>query len=1188
MKPNIIKLTVIKDLYFYEVPTLIFCQDERQSNFIFVLLDEDKLEYVGKKVNVEDVSLFLEGQMDLKPLFENTGTNFYIGSYGNKGEFNAVLFQGIYSDDLLPEEGLMLLSKESDLASTIKKDIVNRMLNGSSKSNVGKLERVTQNRVVALFYNELKYRYLGNWEEREDNRNIEEDILTAWLTKKRYSQNLIGKALYEFSRVANDQSKSLYSVNKEVYSMLRYGVTVQPEIIGQKKPTVWLIDWENPLENDFAIAEEVTIKGIHKKRPDIVLYVNGIALGVLELKRSTVSIPEGIRQNLDNQKHIFIKPFFSTIQYVMAGNDIEGIAYGAIETKEKYFWKWKEVNEEINKNDAYLLQLTKPIRDRAAKYDYPLDKNIVELLNKERFIELLHDFIVYDRGIKKIGRPNQYFGVKAAQENIRKKEGGIIWHTQGSGKSLTMVWLTKWIREYNPNGRVLIITDREELDEQIEKVYNGVSEKIYRCLPKDGKSGGNVLLEKLNDTSPWLMCSLIHKFGGKEEVDEKDMDAYLQDLRSSIPSDFKAKGDIYVFVDECHRTQSGKLHEAMKGFLPNALFIGFTGTPLLKVDKQTSLEVFGKYIHTYKFDEAVSDKTVLDLRYEARDIEQKITSLEKIDEWFDLKTSGLTEFAKTELKQKWGTMKKVFSSKSRLEKIVIDIMMDMEKKERLQNGRGNAMLVSDSIYNACRYYELFQNAGLKNCAIITSFIPTHADIKGEETGEGYTEKLQRFEIYRKMLANYFNKDPDTAINKVEQFETDVKKKFVEEPAQMKLMIVVNKLLTGFDAPPATYLYIDKKLRDHGLFQAVCRVNRLDGDDKDYGYIIDYMDLFDSLKSAFHDYTSGAFDAYEKSDVEGLLKDRLKKGKERLDEALEAIKALCEPVEPPKDTLAYIRYFCGKNTENPDELKDTEPTRVALYKLTIALIRAYANIADEMKGAGYTEKETEQIKNDIKHFENLRKEIQLVSGDYIDLKQYEPAMRHLIDSYIGAEESRLLANFDDMSLVELLVEKGNDALKGLPKNIQGDKDAMAETIENNLRKVIIEESPTNPMYYEKMSVLLDELIKMRKEATLKYEKYLQAIIALSGMVKKPNTTTEYPASLNTATKRNLYDNLDKNEALAIDLDQKLLSSMQDRWRDNKIKMKIVRLAIEEVLKQYGITDENEIHRIFDLVKNQRDY
>ena len=228
---------------------------------------------------------------------------------------------------------------------------------------------------------------------------------------------------------------------------------------------------------------------------------------------------------------------------------------------------------------------------------------------------------------------------------------------------------------------------------------------------------------------------------------------------------------------------------------------------------------------------------------------------------------------------------------------------------------------------------------------------------------------------------------------------------------------MDKLLTGFDAPTCTYLYIDKNMQDHGLFQAVCRVNRLDGDDKDYGYIIDYMDLFKSLEGSFKDYTSGAFDAYEKSDVEGLLNDRLKKGKERLDEALEAIKALCEPVEPPKNDLAYLHYFCGSNTQNPNLLKDTEPRRVALYKLTVALIRAYANIADEVKEAGYSEKETVQIKNDIKHFENLRKIVQIQSSDYIDLKQYEPAMRHLIDSYIGAEESRMLANFDDFSLVE---------------------------------------------------------------------------------------------------------------------------------------------------------------------------
>lgn len=1048
-------------------------------------------------------------------------------------------------------------------------------------STVGQIERKTQNRVIQLFQKELNYRYLGNWEDRDNNSNVEEELLRQWLLK-RYDENLTNKAIYEFTKATNDQSKSLYDVNKEVYSLLRYGITVQPEI-GQNKKTIWLIDWQEPLTNDFAIAEEVTIKGIHKKRPDIVLYVNGIALGVLELKRSTVSISEGIRQNLDNQKHLFIKSFFSTIQYVMAGNDIEGLAYGAIETKEKYFLKWKEVNEEINKDHPYLLELTKPIRERAAKYDYPLDRNVIELLHKERFIELLHDFIVYDRGIKKHSRPNQYFGIKSAQDFVKRKEGGIIWHTQGSGKSLTMVWLTKWIREYNDNARVLIITDREELDEQIEKVYKGVQEDIYRT-----KSGRD-LLQKLNDTSPWLMCSLIHKFGGKEKGEEatsEDVEKYLQELRSSIPSDFKAKGDVYVFVDECHRTQSGKLHEAMKQFIPEALFMGFTGTPLLKSDKQNSLEIFGRYIHTYKFNEAVADKVVLDLRYEARDIEQNIKSPDRIDEWFELKTKGLTDFAKAELKQRWGTLKKVFSSKSRLEKIVLDIVLDMEKKERLQNGRGNAMLVSDSIYNACRYYELFQNAGLKNCAIVTSFVPNANDIKGE--GDNYTEKLQRFEIYRKMLSTYFNEDAETAITKVEDFETEVKKKFVEEPAQMKLLIVVNKLLTGFDAPSATYLYIDKKLRDHNLFQAVCRVNRLDGDDKDYGYIVDYMDLFKSLEQAFNDYTTEAFSGYEKTDIDGLLKNRLQKGKERLDEALEAIKALVEPVEPPKGTIEHIHYFCGTNTENPEELKDTEPRRVALYKLTIALIRAYANIADEMKEAGYNEKEVEAIKTEIKHFENVRKEIQLASGDYIDLKQYEPAMRHLIDSYIGAEESRMLGNFDDMSLVELLVEKGKDAIENVPDSIKKNPDAMAEVIENNLRRVIIEESPTNPMYYEKMSVLLDELIKMRKEVALEYEKYLMEIIALSGKVKKPSSTNEYPISINTNAKRALFDNLGKNEAMATELDDKIMTTKKDSWRDNVQKSKAVRNAIAEVLNNHGVKDDNEVHRIFDLVRNQQEY
>jgi len=1035
-------------------------------------------------------------------------------------------------------------------------------------SKVGQIERATQNRVIQLFKKELKYRYLGNLEKEENNSNVDEALLTSFLTKKGHSPALISKALFEFKKaVTINTSDDLYQANKAVYSLLRYGIPVKEEA-GQNKETVYFIDWKDVSQNDFAIAEEVTIRGEFKKRPDIVLYINGIAIGVLELKRSTVSVSEGIRQNNDNQKHLFIKPFYTTIQLVMAGQDVEGLRYATIDTPEKYYLKWKEVSEQFNPNDTYLLELTKPLREQAAKADNLLDKNIIEFLNKDRLLEILHDFIVYDRGQKKLCRPNQYFGLKAAQESIRLKEGGIIWHTQGSGKSLTMVWLTKWIREYNSNARVLIITDRDELDKQIEKVFKGVDEQILRT-----KSGAD-LIARLNDTKPWLLCSLIHKFGNKEEA---DYDSYLEELKNSLPKDFKPKGDLYVFVDECHRTQSGDLNKAMRKLLgENALFIGFTGTPLLHSDKKKSIEIFGKYIHTYKFDEAVKDGVVLDLRYEARDIEQKITSLDKIDFWFDSKTKGLTEFAKTELKQKWGTMKKVFSSVGRLQKIVADILLDMETKERLQNGRGNAILISGSIYNACRYYQLFQDAGFKKCAIVTSFAPTHSDIKGEETGEGYTEKLMQYEIYQKMLNGKTTED----------FEDEAKKRFIDEPAQMKLLIVVDKLLTGFDAPSATYLYIDKSMRDHGLFQAICRVNRLDGDDKDYGYIIDYKDLFGSLETAIDDYTSNAFDAFDKEDVEGLLTDRLNKGKERLDDALEAIKALCEPVQPPKGTKEYISFFCG-DTQNKDDLKDTEPKRVALYKAVIALIRAYAGIADEMEEAGYTPSEIEAIKIDLKHFENVRKEIQLASGDWVDLKQFEPAMRHLIDSYIGAEESQKISAFDDFSLVELIVEKGKDALDRLPKCIRENREAMAETIENNLRKVIIEESPNNAIYYEKMSVLLDELIKLRNEEAERYEEYLTRIVSLAVKIKKPETSNEYPSSINTQAKRALYDSLDKDVQLSLAIDAAVIYGKHDNWDGNPTKEKHLKnKVVKPVLEEHQKVER--LDSVFEVIKQQKDY
>lgn len=1020
-------------------------------------------------------------------------------------------------------------------------------------SKVGQIERLTQDRVVSLFRNTLGYSYLGNWEERLNNSNIAEVHLTKYLKSRRYSPELINKALYELHKAADDQAKSLYDINKAVYTLLRYGVQVQPEV-GKNNITVHLIDWRNPLNNDFAIAEEVTIIGQNNKRPDIVLYVNGIAIGILELKRSVISVSEGIRQNLDSQKKMFILPFFATVQLIMAGNDPEGLRYGVIETPEKYYLNWKEEGDNA--------------------YTNMLDRQLTQLCAKERLLEIIHDFIVFDAGVKKICRHNQYFGVKAAQERVRKHEGGIIWNTQGSGKSLTMVWLAKWIREHVRNARVLVITDRTELDEQIEKVFLGINEQIYRT-----KSGQD-LVATLNSTMQWLICSLIHKFVGKEEA---DIDGYIDELKRSLPPGFKAKGNLFVYVDECHRTQSGKLHEAMKEILPNAVFIGFTGTPLLKADKQKSIEIFGTYIHTYKYDQAVKDKVVLDLRYEARDVDQTITSQAKIDQWFDAKTKGLNDVALAQLKQRWGTMQRVLSSRSRLEQIVADILLDMDTRDRLESGRGNALLVSDSIYNACKFYEMFKTKGFDKCAIVTSYIPSAASIKGEETGEGETEKLRQFEIYNKMLSDYFHEPEEQAMNRVVEFEKAVKQKFVKEPGQMKLLIVVDKLLTGFDAPPATYLYIDKPMQDHGLFQAICRVNRLDGEDKEYGYIVDYRDLFKSLERSVHEYTSEAFDGYEKEDVEGLLTDRLEKAKEHLEEAREAVKTICEPVEAPKDSAAYLRYFCAKDTTDKDALKDNEPKRVALYKLVVSLLRAYANLANEMLEAGYTPGEATQIEKEVEHYEMVRSEVKLASGDYIDLKMYEPAMRHLLDTYIHAEESEKISAFDDMTLIQLIVERGADAFNSLPQRIRANHEAMAETIENNVRRLIIDEQPTNPKYYEKMSLLLDILIHERRQMALDYEQYLAKIVELTKQVQNPVSSTSYPQVLDTPAKRALYDNLGNNEQVALAIDNDIRGTKKDDWRGNKIKEKEVRY----VIRKY-IPGEAEAEHIFEMVKNQREY
>jgi type I restriction enzyme R subunit len=474
------------------------------------------------------------------------------------------------------------------------------------------------------------------------------------------------------------------------------------------------------------------------------------------------------------------------------------------------------------------------------------------------------------------------------------------------------------------------------------------------------------------------------------------------------------------------------------------------------------------------------------------------------------------------------------------------------------------------------------------------------------TGEGATERIEQYEIYRKMLGDFFGQDPSTAMYRVEEFEQQVKHLFINEPGQMKLLIVVDKLLTGFDAPPATYLYIDKPMRDHGLFQAICRVNRLHTEDKEYGFIIDYRDLFQSLQSAVYDYTGGAFEDFDKEDVEGLLSNRLEKGRERLEEALEQVRAICEPVAPPRDTAAFLHYFVAEDTGDEEAIKRNEQRRVFLYKAVRALVRAYANLANEMEEAGYTPDEAHRIHQEVKKYEAVRKEVELASGDYVDLKQYEPAMRHLLDTYIQADESRVIAQFEEQGLVDLFIEGGLAGLEPiLPPGLR-QPEAMTEAIENNIRRIIVDEQPVNPKYYEKMSTLLDELIAQRREQALAYEEYLKRLQELARQVKRPETSGEYPSDLRTSAQRALYDNLGQDADLALKIDAAIQIAREDSWRGNVIKERQIKRAIAQVLQQQGIPESiladiqpeywddqqkvllQVVNRIFDIVVEQHEY
>ena len=951
----------------------------------------------------------------------------------------------------------------------------------------------------------------------------------------KFSQSSVLKAVDELAGVSLNEG--LMVANERITNLLLLGTSLEENLEDgtRRSFSFKFIDFENLQNNDFYVTEEFEVSRVSQsdaqkhRRPDLVLFINGIPIVVIELKKSSVSFENGIKQLEKEQGKDEIAHLFKYIQLTIAANG-SGARYGTTGTPFKFYSVWKEQDEAKAKESLKSL-----INGREVS---ALDMTLFALLSKDRLLRLVRHYIVFDKKMKKVCRYQQFFAIEETLKRVSAKKegaraGGLIWHTQGSGKSLTMVMLTKLLKQIYINSKIIVVTDRIDLDGQIHETFENTDVKAGRA------SSGSDLIEKLQ-SGVSVITTLVHKF---EKV--KNQKVVIRD------------GDIFVLVDESHRTQGGDLHKAMKKALPLACYIGFTGTPLLKREKN-SFAKFGGEIHRYTIDDAVKDGAVLPLLYEGRYVGQEVLDPEGLTRKFDLISRELGDEAKRDLQQKWARFERVASSEQRLELIAVDINEHIKKT--LKKSGFKAMLATQRKYDAIKYHEIFEEFGeIKSAYVISS--NEHEELEG-----GHKEYVAK--AWQETIKDYGSE---------EAYLKYVKDEFIYGD-EIDLLIVVDKLLTGFDAPRASTLYIDKQLKEHNLLQAIARVNRL-YDGKDYGYIIDYRGLLGELDQALTNYAS--LSGFDPEDITGAVRDvrseiiKAKTYYTHLDDLFSGVKF--------KDDLeSYVAVL--EDVQKRDDFKEWLSQFARAFKLALSSEKIYDILSEEVIKA---------YKQRVKFYNELRKAVQLRYHEACDFGKYEAQMQKLLDTYVSAKEVNELTK-----LVNIFETEFDDEVQ----RVEG-KNAKADTIISAISAVVKEKMDSNPAFYKSIAQQIQDIIDEYKAKRLSEEEKLTKAKLLKDLITgalKPNED-RYPKEFNSkkilfAIYDNLLDILGDVGLMDVETVAKNLSlkfyeiyekaSKKPEWHKNKDVENEITSQMEDALweieDEYGVSI-NEKEKIYQTIR-----